>query len=311
VRDFLLAEGQLGHLTMLVRILQMNAALDAARIEPLMLTFGDRRALVQILHSTPKTMNEPPPELVELLDLLPAERLPRLIDALSSERSEAARRVTRQLIERYAGDDAEYVVSRLRTAEASVACDLMRALAGALPERSVEIAAELIQHPDASVVSEALRRLEAAQPQPRVARALLRLLDSPDDEMRLRVLELLANQYGAAVFEPLLRSTERRAPAGFPLEEAESLGRALARLAPSSALPVFKGWLRPRGLMGRFVESRAQSLLAWVAVAGLGSLSEDEAEGIIREATKHADPDLRRHCHATLARRRRERVPRG
>ena len=311
VRDFLLAEGQLGHLTMLVRILQMNAALDPAHIEPLMLTFGDRRALVQILHSTPEATTAPPPELVELLDLLPAERMPRLLDALSSERNEAARRITRQLVERYAGDDPEYVVSRLRTAEASVTCDILRALAGALPERAVEVAAELIQHPDASVVSEALRRLETAPPQPRVARALLRLLDSPDDEMRLRVIELLASQYGATVFEPLLRSTERRAPEGFPLEQAEGLGRALARLAPSAALPVFKGWLRPRGLMGRLVESRAQSLLAWVAVAGLGGMSEDEAEGMIREAAKHADSELRRHCMATLARRRREQVSRG
>jgi len=311
VRDFLLAEGQLEQLTTLVRILQMNVLLDVARIEPLMLTFADRRALTQILHSTPKSMDTPPPELVELLDLLPADRLVRLVDALSAERGEAARRVARQLVERYAGDDPEYLVSRLHTAEASVTCDLLRALSGALPDRGVEVAADLIQHPDASVVSEAMRRLEAAPAQPRVARALLRLLDSPHDEMRLQVLEILSNHYGAVVFEPLVRSTERRAPAGFPLEEAELIGRTLARLSPSAALAVFKGWARPKGLMGRFVESRGHSLLAWVAVAGLGGLAEEEAETTIRETANRADAELRRHCMATLARRRREGVSRG
>jgi hypothetical protein len=311
VRDFLLAEGQLEQVTTLVRVLQMNATLDPERIGPLMLSFGDRRALMQILHSTPKAMTTPPAELVELLDLLPGERLAHLIDALSSERGEAARRVARQLVERYASDDPEYLVSRLKGAEAGMACDLLRALGGALPDRAVEVATELIQHPDASVVSEAMRRLEAAAPQPRVARALLRLLDSPHDELRLQVLEILGSRYGGTVFEPLARSTERRAATGFPLDEAELIGRTLAHLAPGSAMTVFKGWARPKGLMGRLVESRGHGLLAWVAVAGLGALPDNEAEATIREVAHRADAELRRHCMATLARRRHEGVSRG
>jgi hypothetical protein len=304
VRDFLLSEGQLEQLTTLVRLLQGNVDLDRTRLLPLIATFGDRRALAQILHSTPKNVTAPPSELMELLDLLPDDRLPRLIDALAAERGEASRRITRQLIERHAQDAPDYLAERLRAAEPSLACDLLRALAGAFPDRGVAAALELVSHADASVADEAFRRIEAAAPSPRIARTLVRLLDSPHEEMRLRVLDLLGQRYGPPVFEPLVRSTETRAVAGLSTQEAERIGSTLARVAPDPALGVFRAWLKPKGLMGRWVETRGQQSLDWVAVTGLGCLPGEEVEKAIRDVSARAGADLRRHCLATLARRR-------
>jgi hypothetical protein len=303
VRDFLLSEGQLEPLTTLVRLMQLHVRSDPERLSALIAGFGDRRALGQILHSTPKGETKPPPELIRLLDLMPEGRLSRLLDVLAAERGEASRRVCRQLIEHYAQEAPEEIVSRLRKAEPAVVCDLLRALAGALPERAGEVAVELATHPDMAIASEALRRLEKAPPGPRVARALVRMLASPHDELRLKVLDLIAERYGAAVFDSLVRSTEARAPAGFAETEAEKLGQTLARLAPPAALPVLQGWLRPKGLVGRLVESRERHGLAQVAVAGLGCLRAEEAERTLRDFSARAGAELRRQCLAALARR--------
>jgi hypothetical protein len=311
VRDFLLAEGQLAHVTTLIRALQTSFASAPETIAPVIATFGDRQALSKIVRSTPKSETKPPEDLIALLDLIPQDRLARIVDLLAQERGEASRRLVRQLIERYAADAPDYVATRLRSSEPGVACDLLRALARALPEKALEVALELTHHSDLSVVSEAFRRLEKAPAGPRIARVLIRMMDSPHEEIRMRVLRLLARRNEAAVFEPLVRSAEGRAPKGIPTDEAELLGQTLARLAPSAALPLFKGWLRPKGLVGRFVESPGQRLLEWIAVSGIGELPGEEAEKTLRETSAKANPDLRRHCLATLARRRHGGAPHG
>ncbi len=304
VRDFLLAEGQLEQLTMLVRLVQIHAAADPEHLPGLISTFGDRRALIQILHSTPKSVTAPPPELTELLDLIPEERLTRLLDVLAAERGEAGRRLARQLVERYAHEGPDLLVARLNRVDPPVACDLLRALAGALPERAVDAAIELAAHPDPALAGEALRRLETAAPGPRIARALIRMLASPHDEIRLEVLDLIAERYGAAVFDALVRSTEGRAAAGISAAETEKIGQTLAKLAPAAALSVFQGWLRPKGLMSRWVESRDRQALEAAAVAGLGCLRAQEAERLLRDFASHASAELKRQCLTALSRRR-------
>jgi hypothetical protein len=154
------------------------------------------------------------------------------------------------------------------------------------------------------VVSEAFRRFEKAPPGPRVARTLVRMLDSPHEEIRLRALDLLGRRREAAVFEILAKSAEKHSVAGHSDEEAELLGQTLGRLSPSSAFALFREWLRPKGLVGRFVESPGQRWLQWAAVSGLGILRGEEAERTLREAAGKAHADVRRHCLATLARRR-------
>jgi hypothetical protein len=304
VRDFLLAEGQLSHLTQLARSLSQAFADRPDRIQSLIATFGDKRALLKILHSTPKTTLAPPPELIELLDLLPAERLSHLIDLLGEERSEVGRRLTRQLIERYAAEQPDYVLNRLRAAEPGVACDLLRAMSKALPEQAMEAAIELAVHPDISVASEALRRFESAPSSIRVARTLMRMLGSPHEEIRLKVLSLLGARHDHAAFSPLLKYAEEHVAKGRSEAELTELGRALASLAPTAAETAFKDWLKPKGFMSRWRETASHRDLEWIAVSGLGTLPGAEIEKLIRDVSTKAGDEIRRHCLATLAQRR-------
>jgi len=95
-----------------------------------------------------------------------------------------------------------------------------------------------------------------------------------------------------------------------PPSEAEAIGRALARVAPVPAGERFAAWIDPKGrfLRGLNAQQRAQQ---WAAVAGTGMLPGAEAEASLRALSARSDGDLRRHCLATLARRRKEADGRG
>jgi hypothetical protein len=308
VRDFLLAEGQLAHLTDLVRALGDGSKLPTASTAPLLATFADKRAIGKILHSVPKGTATAPPELVALLDLLPADHLGHLIDLLGEERSEASRRCARSLIERYAPKRPDELVRRLRSAEPAIVRDLLRVCAHALPERAVESARELALHPDDGVALEALWILSAAPPSPAVGRALVRMLESSSTEIRLRVVEALAKRKEHAAFDPLVRHVERRVHSSMTTREAETYGQALARLAPDAALALFEDWTHERRLMERLVPMPHDRLLRWAAVAGLGVLPGEKPAQLVKKVAEESDEALRRHCAGVLAHREK---PRG
>jgi hypothetical protein len=215
---------------------------------------------------------------------------------------EAARRILRQLVERYAADRADELLGRLREAPPRVAGDLLRACARAIPERAVDAALELADHPDATVVHEALRRFEQAKANPRVSRALADLLRRPEEDVRLRALDLLGRRGERAAFAAVSEHAERRAASGLSTREADLIGRTMARLSPDSAFSLFEGWLKPKGLVSRWVEGSAGRMAQWMAATGLGSIGGEEAETLLQEVAEKADGELKRHVKDVLAR---------
>jgi hypothetical protein len=303
-RDFLVAEGRLGELVEMVRCIYDAMRTASAVTAPILRAFGERNVLRRLIVVVAPTSMSPPGELIELLDLAPADHLATLIDLLAEDFDEPARRIMRQLIERYAPERPDYLLSRLRDAAPRVACDLLRACARALPERAVDAALELTGHADAAVVHEALRRFEKAPANPRVSRTLAQLLANSHEDVRLRALDLLSRRSEHAAFGAVAEHAERRAAAGVSAREAELIGRTLAHLSPDSALTLFDEWLRPKGLVSRWVEGSGGRMLEWMLVSGLGVLPTAEAETRLRSLAERASDDLRRHVQATLARRR-------
>ncbi|MBN2372098.1 MAG: hypothetical protein JXO72_16585 [Vicinamibacteria bacterium] len=304
VRDFLLSENQIGHLTALVRAIREFFPSGNERAAEIVASFADKRALAKIMHSTPKTTMAPPPELIELLDLLPQQRIERLIDVLGEERSEASRRLTRQLLERYAPEQPDYVIARMREAEAGVACDLLRALARALPEKALDAAIHLADHPDLAVAHEAMLRFEKAPHDARISRVLARLAASPHQEARWRALELIGARKEHGAFGPIVKLAEERQFDVTSMEEAARVGRTLATLSSRGSTALFRQWLRPKGLVGRLVETAAHRFLEWSAISGLEQLPGEEPEELIRQAAEKMHGDMRAHCLGALVRRR-------
>lgn len=303
-RDFLLSEGHLKEMVLLVRALYDGMRASPQACAPILRTFAEREALRGMILGVAPGALSPPPEMLELLDLIPADHLATVIGLLGEDVDEQARRIMRQVVERYAPAHPDLLLSRLRESPPRVACDLLRACARALPERAVEAAMELASHPDADVVHEALRRFEKAPANPRITRLLTQLLGHAQEDVRLRALDLLSRRNERTAFGAVAEHAERRAVSELTVREAELVGRTLARLSPDSVLGLFDGWLRPKGLVGRWADAAGARMIQWVIVSGLGSVPGAEADALLRQVADKSEGDLKRHALAALERRK-------
>ncbi len=303
-RGFLLAEGQLPLLVDLVRALRSAVVEDPTQLDTVLAGFADRAALGHILHSVPHGVTSAPAELVDLLDQIPADHLTHLIDLLSEERGDGARSAARQLIARYTPRRASYVLGRLRKADPAVARDLLRACSEALPDEAVDAAMDLARVEDGDLAREVLDVLERAPRRIEVTRALVGLLASPLEDVRIEAAGVLARRREQTGFDAIVKRLEGGGREVSP-EEAAAFGRALARLSPAHAAEVLEKWVRPGGVLSRWVARSGQRTLSWAAVAGLELLPGEHAEALLRDVMARSDEDLRRHAVAALARRRR------
>jgi len=141
-------------------------------------------------------------------------------------------------------------------------------------------------------------------------RGLLKLVGSPREPVRLAVLRLLELRADRVAFTAVAAAlTERK---GHSPAEATALGRALARVDPARSAALFAQWLAvKKGLLGVLGGGKAEDHLRWAAVAGLGAHPTPDAVAQIEAVAKGAEEALRRHCFATLARRRHEEARRG
>jgi hypothetical protein len=163
------------------------------------------------------------------------------------------------------------------------------------------VARQLLGQRDEALRLEGLTALETSQGDPPL-RPLCDLLRDPSEAIRVRAAEVLGRRGDESVL-PALRGGLEDGRAVAP-REAEALGRALAEIAPIPAARLFAPWLQPKTgfLRGLSAQQRAQQ---WAAVAGTGALPGGEAEATLQALAGRADGELRKHCLATLARRRR------
>jgi len=126
------------------------------------------------------------------------------------------------------------------------------------------------------------------------------LLQDPAEAIRVKAAEVLGRRGDETAVRALTAALEgpERSP-----REVEALGQALAEVAPIPASRLFAGWLNPKG---RFLVGLTgqQKRLQWAAVAGLAAVPGAEAERQLQALAAEASDDLRRHCLAALARRR-------
>jgi HEAT repeat protein len=199
--------------------------------------------------------------------------------------------------------EADLVVERLPSLAPEVAEGLLRAVGARAPDRVASAAAALLEHREPRLQVAALQALEAAEGAVPVPR-LVRLLQSPARPVRVAAAELLGRRADAQAFQVVADSLTQGKDLGH--EEAEAYGRALAQIHPMRASQLFAEWLRPRrGLLKALAGGGGRDdLLRWAAVAGLGVHPAADSPAAIEAVAASADEALRRHCYATLARRR-------
>ncbi|MBK9518817.1 MAG: hypothetical protein IPO09_15995 [Anaeromyxobacter sp.] len=297
VRDFLIADGALAALAALADLAGRQPA--GPLRDDLLRALGDARVLEAVVAAVPPGSMDLPPEAARLLPLVPAEAA---LDLLAGEADPARRHVLLHIAESRLPADADVIVARLAALEPQAARALIQAIVARAPDRAAAAAAALLEHRDHTLQVEALRAMEAAEGEVPLER-LLRLLHADQEPVRIAAAQVLERRGQAAAFPAVQEALTARK--GLSHEEASALGRALCQLHPARAAELFAEWLRPRkGLLGRLAGGGADESLQWAAVAGLGAHPAPEAVSQLEAVAKGADEALRRHCFATLARRR-------
>lgn len=305
VRDFLLAEGMLG--VVLGLVMQLNAAVvgepDERERKALLDSFVDERALSRLLHSVPRDARQAPPEMTALLELVPGDHLRTLVAILGKEHVEAPRRVARSLVEGYVPARGDWIVQQVASAEAHLAAELLRALTYADRERAIEACQLIVGRPELDLQLEALHVLEKAELSQAVGRLLANYAAAPNEEVRVRAMELVGRRQVRTAVPTLIERIRRDAALRLGAREAEAAGEAMGRADPQRALEVFREWLKPRGIFSSVLPGTA--MLQWTAVSGLVVVPGDEAEALIKVASEKGGSELQRHCTASMVKRRR------
>ena len=306
VRDFLLSEGQLSYLVDMAQMIAESLKESPKESERLLSTFTNERALRRIVRSVGKGQTEVPPELLEMLSLVPSDHLSHFISLLTSERATTTRAILRKLITHYTTTRAGYVIQRMGEADSGVAKDLLGALAEAVPERAVEAVEAVAASADTELQYEMLRVLSEVPYGARVRAVLMDLIKAPIEDVRLKALQQLIDNRDNDLFRDLVKHVEARATGALLPSEADLIGRSLVELNPKGAQRMLSEWIRPRGLFKRFGAVPGQKMLRWTAVSGVGRLPGEKNEKLIRWLSKQAGEDLHKHCMRVLFVRRRE-----
>lgn len=305
IRDFLLAEGLLDAVNKVVvglgRLRFRDPADDRARVAYLA-SYANEQALGKLIAGASKTTQAAPPELITLLDTVEGNHPAVLLKLLGTARSEASRRVSRSLLERYAPSSRQLILDAIPTVDPLVAVELLQVLRAVDPGQAVAAAELAVTSGTVEVELEALHCVgagggEAGQ------RLLVTLISSQHLEIRVRALEEAARLRLKGVFAPLLERLRRLAPLGFDPREAEAIGVALYHSDPVRAMEQFKEWARPKGFFRQVLP--AHPWLQFVAVSGLAWSTDPDAEATIKFVSERAGEDVQKHCTEVMVKRRR------
>ncbi|MBM74239.1 MAG: hypothetical protein CMK59_02460, partial [Proteobacteria bacterium] len=304
VRDFLLSDGQLSSLLQLMSQLQRIMSDRPEEAKELLASFADQRALQKILRSIPKGTTEPPEDLLDLLNLSDINHLEVLVRMLEIERGMTAREITKKLIAKYAKENLDFGLERLKESESSVAADILDALILAQPDKCIDIVRSALERTEADIQIRSVSIIEDIEEIDSLKEELYMLLSSKIPEIRIRILRLLEKLNDHYLYPTLLRKLQESTE--MPLKEAELYGELLAKTRPSIAQEDLQDWTKPRALFsfGGSVRPHQQ----WAAVTAIGMLPGDENVERLRKLREEAGSDLADHCGKILFKRRKDGV---
>lgn len=295
LRDSFLADAELGALRRLVDLI-VEAGAGEVR-EELLSGLGDARTLDLILEGIPDKAADLPPDLLAFVPLL---GLSAALERLALEEDARRRGILLKLVIARLPREADAVMARLPTLEPGLARALASGLVARAPERALDVARLLLGQKDDALRQEGLEALARAPGEIPLG-PVVALLSDPAEAIRQKAAEVVARRGDESAVGPIVRILEQEER---PPREVEGLGRVLAELAPIQAARLFGAWANPKA---RFLvgPNAQQKRLQWAAVAGLAALPGEDAERQVQALAQEAGDELRKHCLAMLARRRR------
>ncbi len=299
VRDFLLSDGQLSSLLNLMKNIDDILKDTDQDTEELLRTFANERAISKIIRGIPKGTENPPEDLIELLNLAQTDHLNTLIRMLEIERSITSRRITQKLIAKYATDRIDYALERLEIVEGSVAADILEALYIAQPDQADKIIKSALRRREMEIQFRSLQLMENLDDLELLCEDLYMMQKSPVEEVRTRSIPYLLRTNDKNIFPTLL--TRLKNTAEMSLNEAILLGETLAKLKPKLAKQEMEDWVRPKGLITLGSVRDHQQYAAVKALSLIPGKSNVEKIRKLREAT---GAELSDYCGKVLYQRR-------
>ena len=310
IRDFMLTQGQLENLMILLETVGEYAAFFESDhpVHSMLSSFANSNALGRLIRSVPSSRHDPPEEFYELLDSLPGDHLQTLLDILLEDRSAHSRRITRQMIERYGHGRVDLIKETLMEARGAVAADLIRALAH-LSSKDALLATQLLMgREEIEVMLECMHLLERYPDASESRPVILAFMRSPEENIRIRAIELLGTRRDRRDFPPLQRQALSRTLT-MSKSEALAIGRAMAKVDPVASMSLYEEWIRPKGLLKKMRPVQKGQDIA--AIGGLEHIDFDEAEELLKILSKRAGGETYAMCMTALTRRRRRMKERG
>lgn len=303
VAEFLLVEGRCGSVRLLLNDLGAALPLEPAAAEVL-----KKLTPKKLIDRYVRAPRHDEPALLSLLALVGGDPMGALIELLGEEHDEERETMLRALLATLAGDEPEAIQAYLADAPPAAAAALFEILRSVAPDRAVDAAFTMLDHPAEDVQLSLLRVFAKAPITARLGLALRATLSSASEAVRIGAAQVLAKRRGAQGFEVLREHAATRADAGMSREEAIAIGRSLAFANPVAARELFHEWTHPKGLR-RLIGSIApsspgQRMLRFAAVAGLAFAGGSEAAQRIEDvAAKSNDDELGAYCRELASKR--------
>jgi len=304
IRDFMLTQGQLENLMLLLETVgEYAAGFDPDHAVHTMLgSFANSNALGRLIRSVPSSQHEPPDEFYELLDSLPGDHLATLLEILLEDRSSHSRRITRQMIEHYGHGRVDLIKQTLLDAKGAIAADLMRTLAHLSAEDALIATQLMMGRDEIEVLLECIHLLERHPDSADTRPVLFSLMRAKEESIRIRAIELMGRRRDRRDFPTLQRHAVTRS-LGMSTFEALAIGRSMAKVDPVAAMALYEDWIRPKGMFKRLRPvQKGQDI---TAIGGLEFIDFDEAEDLLKLLSKRAGGEIYKMCMAARARRRR------
>jgi len=306
-REFLLSEDDLEQLISLNSLLQgysEDATLqeeEADALKRLMEGFTSERAMRKLLGSIDRNANKPPKEIYDLLAMHPTDPLPGLLDVLEIERTGQPRRMARMLVESYLPERVDAVVERYKKSTDDMAADLLRVLAYKAPDTVKELFNELVHSGSRAEKLEFLSQADGADLGTGLRLFLTILLDDDEIMVRLKTIEVIANQGEGGAYPKFTRLAHSVAKSGGEDRELEAIGKAMIKVNPKRGAEDLTKWALPKGFFNK-LKGDTQGLRR-CAVAGLVELTGEEVDSVLRKVATSRDDDVARLARDTLRKR--------
>ncbi len=237
VQHYLVVERNLDELARLAVI--YREAFGAGRRLPML---AEERSFERVIRMVSEDAEEVPPSLYPLIGTPTPDLVPRALDMLLFGTRGARRKALLQIVAHGASRDVTELVSRMGHTPPDLARDLFGILAQIAPSQRVDVAFDLLAHPDPEFQLELLSVIQDAPPGLRLARGLQTLMGSLHERVRVEAALALGRVGGSKAVPLLAEHAKRRVAANMSFEEAEAIGSALGQASPADALPVLLEW---------------------------------------------------------------------